>query len=169
MLKKYAGVEDLNLSEAEIKGFPSDKKKGGRERESEGQFTVFSVNVGRQDDFSPRDLMAIINKYAPQKGLEIGGIRIFDNVTKFEVDVTGIEGFGNYFRNVNFNGLPFMVRETGERPGSLRKGGERSGKRNSTANNKWKGERRRSEGSSRGRFGEKKKGVDNGRRSGKKH
>ena len=169
LLKKYAGVEDLNLSEAEIKGFPSDKKKGGRERESEGQFTVFSVNVGRQDDFSPRDLMAIINKYAPQKGLEIGGIRIFDNVTKFEVDVTGIEGFGNYFRNVNFNGLPFMVRETGERPGSLRKGGERSGKRNSTANNKWKGERRRSEGSSRGRFGEKKKGVDNGRRSGKKH
>lgn len=73
--------------------------------------------------------MAIINKYAPQKGLEIGGIRIFDNVTKFEVDVTGIEGFGNYFRNVNFNGLPFMVRETGERPGQF---AERRGKKRKT-------------------------------------
>lgn len=101
--------------------------------------------------------MAIVNKYAPQKGLEIGGIRIFDNKTKFEVDITGIENFGSYFRNVNFNGLPFTVTETGERGGEMRKG-ERGGKRSSTANNKWKGERRKNGGNSRGRFGEKKKG-----------
>ncbi|WP_418500764.1 DEAD/DEAH box helicase [Culturomica massiliensis] len=170
LLKKYTGVENLNLSEDERheSGREGGKERGGRSRSANNNFTVFSVNVGRDDDFTPRDLMAIVNKYAPQKGLEIGGIRIFDNKTKFEVDITGIENFGSYFRNVNFNGLPFTVTETGERGGEMRKG-ERGGKRSSTANNKWKGERRKNGGNSRGRFGEKKKGVDNGRRSGKKY
>lgn len=170
LLKKYTGVENLNLSEDERhdSGREGGKERGGRSRSVNNNFTVFSVNVGRDDDFTPRDLMAIVNKYAPQKGLEIGGIRIFDNKTKFEVDITGIENFGSYFRNVNFNGLPFTVTETGERSGEMRKG-ERGGKRSSTANNKWKGERRKNGGNSRGRFGEKKKGVDNGRRSGKKY
>lgn len=172
LLKKYAGVEDLNLSEGERHRNgaerESGRERGERRRPEDNNFTVFTVNLGREDDFTPRDLMAIINKYAPQRGLEIGGIRIFDNKTKFEVDVMGIEGFGNYFKNVNFNGLPFMVTETGERGGSLRKSSEKGGRRNSSAGNKWKSERRRSDGSSRGRFGEKKKGVDNGRHSGKK-
>ncbi|MDR1756042.1 MAG: DEAD/DEAH box helicase [Culturomica sp.] len=172
LLKKYAAVEDLNLSESERYGSGGGresgrdgKKRGGRE----SSFTVFNVNVGRDDDFTPRDLMTIINEYAPVRGLEIGGIRIFNTNTKFEVDVTGIERFGSYFRNVNFNGLPFTLTETGERPGGLRKpekGGERGGKWNATA--KWKNERRFGEGNSRGRFGEKRKGMDNGRRSAKK-
>ena len=175
LLKKYAGVEDLNLSESERYQAGSDRENG-RDRKKKGNgkensFTVFNVNVGRDDDFTPRDLMTIINEYSPVRGLEIGGIRIFDTNTKFEVDVTGIDRFGSYFRNVNFNGLPFTLTETGERPGGLRKpgrGGEREGKRNFTANNRWKNERRYNEGNSRGRFGEKKKGMDNGRRTAKK-
>ena len=55
-------------------------------------FTTFSVNVGKEDGFTPRDLMTIINENAPRKGLEIGSIRIFGNNTKFEVDVRGING-----------------------------------------------------------------------------
>ncbi len=166
LLKKYVGVEDLNLSEDERRRSTNDRE--GRRREAENNFTVFSVNVGREDDFTPRDLMSIINKYSPRKGLEIGGIRILDTSTKFEVDVTDIYNFGSYFKNVNFNGLPFTLRETGERLGGGRRENEKGGRRNSTANHKWKSAANRSDGSSRGRFGEKKKGMDNGRRSGKK-
>lgn len=171
LLKKYAAVADLNLSEDERRhGVSEEGRKGRNGRVPDNHFTLFKVNVGKEDGFTPRDLMTIINQYSPKRGIEIGGIRIFDNITKFEVDITGMEGFASYFRNVNFNGLPFTPSETTERDGFMsgkeRKG--REGRRNSTANNRWKAENRRSDGSSRGRFGEKKKGVDSGRRSGKR-
>ncbi|MDL2252428.1 DEAD/DEAH box helicase, partial [Odoribacter sp. OttesenSCG-928-J03] len=170
LLKKYSEVEDLNLSESERGGsFGGDRKEGrGRDRDrggrnnSENNFSLFNVNVGKDDGFTPRDLMGLINKYSPKRGLEIGSIRIYENNTKFEVDVTNLDGFTSHFRNANFNGLPFFVTEiekgrssSGRRDHNGRHGG---GKRNSTPNNKWKGENRRSDGGNRGRFGEKKKG-----------
>lgn len=167
LLKKYTGVEDLNLSEDERRHTGGEKDK--KNRREDVDFTVFSVNLGKEDDFTPRDLMAIVNKYSPKKGLEIGGIRIFDNLTKFEVDVSDIQNFSSYFRNVNFNGLPFSLKETGGHLDNFKRGGERGGRRNAMAGAKWKSSAKRSDGSSRGRYGEKKKGVDNGRRSGKKY
>lgn len=176
LLKKYAAVEDLNVPEDDRhqRSFErddrerGDRERGDRRRSSDNNFTLFSVNVGREDGFTPRDLMAIVNQFSPRKGLEIGGIRIFDNNTKFEVDVTGVSGFASSFINVNFNGLPFVVTESNEkfsRGGGGDRGGDRDGgRRSSTANNKWRAENRRSDGSSRGRFGEKKKGVESGKR-----
>lgn len=181
LLKKYASVDDLNLSEGERH---DSRGEGGREGrnsdrrdDSRNSFTLFNVNVGREDGFTPRDLMAIINANSPRKGIEIGGIRIFDNNTKFEVDVRGIDGFASCFRNVNFNGLPFTLSELNERFSRERERDSRSsdrgrsggGRRSSTANNKFRAENRRSDGSSRGRFGEKKKGVDGGGKSRKKY
>lgn len=196
LLKKYASVEDLNLTETERHSAFGDRgdrrddrrddRRGERRdrddrdgRNSNSNFTLFNVNVGREDGFTPKDLMSIINKYSPKKGLEIGGIRIFDNNTKFEVDVTNVDGFATHFLNVNFNGLPFMVSELQnerfsrggrEEYGDRDRGGrgEYGGRRNSTANNKWRSESRRSDGSSRGRFGEKKKGMEGGKSRPKK-
>jgi len=155
LLKKYAGVADLNLSEAERREGGREGRRGGRLEESEHEFTMFSVNVGKEDGFTPRDLMTIINANAPRKGLEIGSIRIFEENTKFEVDVRGLEGFAASFRNVSFNGLPFTVTEVKSRSGRNFNGR----KRNSTANNRW----RKNEGGGRARFSEKKKG-DGGRK-----
>lgn len=174
LLKKYVGVADLNLTEDERRRGSTEKsgrERGRGERQNDSDFTLFSVNVGREDGFTPKDLMGIINQYSPKRGIEIGGIRIFDNNTKFEVDVNGIEGFVSAFRNVNFNGLPFTPVETGERNG-FRSGRDRrpkDGKRNSTANNRWRSEGRRSEGGRRERSGEKKKGIDGGKRTKKKY
>lgn len=174
LLKKYAGVEDLNLSEDERHRGNSDRQEErgrGRGRASENSFTLFSVNVGREDGFTPRDLMAIINQYSPKKGIEIGGIRILDNKTNFEVDVRGIDGFATHFRYADFNGLPFRLTESSDRS-SMRKEGEygrSKGKRSSAAGGRWKSESRRSDGSSRGRFGEKKKGVESKGRSKKRY
>lgn len=175
LLKKYVGVADLNLTEEERRHSNSEREAGrerGRgARSADNGFTLFTVNVGREDGFTPRDLMTIINEYSPKKGVEIGGIRISDNVTKFEVDVRGIDSFASSFRNVNFNGLPFTPVETRERE-DFRGGRERKGKegrRSAASGNKWRTESRRSEGSSRGRYGEKKKGIDGGKRSKKKY
>lgn len=181
LLKKYAAVEDLNLSDDERheRGGERESRRGDRREDSRNEFTTFSVNVGREDGFTPRDLMTIINENSPRKGLEIGSIRIFENNTKFEVDIRGINGFMSCFRNVNFNGLPFTLTEVQDRYNRDR--GERSdrggrgreygggGRRNSTANNKFRSENRRSDGSSRGRYGEKKKGIESGGRSRKKY
>jgi ATP-dependent RNA helicase DeaD len=169
LLKKYANVEDLNLSE-----FERGEKRRGEDRMATDEaieYTTFSVNVGREDGFTPRDLMAIINANAPRKGLQIGSIRIFDTNTKFEVDIQGVKGFKACFRNVNFNGLPFTLTEVkdrynrgkGEDRGDRGRGREREqefgGKRSKSASNsKWRTEKRRNEGSTRERFGEKKKG-----------
>ena len=166
LLKKYASVADLNLSDEERHdGGRREKRRGERKNEESVTFTTFSVNVGKEDGFTPRDLMTIINENAPRKGLEIGSIRIFGNNTKFEVDVRGINGFMSCFRNVSFNGLPFTLSEVKDRYNRSDRGGER---RSSTANNKWRSANRRSDGSSRGRFGEKKKGIESGGRSRKK-
>lgn len=181
LLKKYASAIDLNVSEDERhrggneRGDRGDDRRRSdrgdrREDDRNNNFTLFSVNIGREDGFTPRDLMGIINAYSPKKGLEVGGIRISDNNTKFEVDVTGIDGFVSHFRNVNFNGLPFMVSESSEkfsRGGSSDRGGDRGGRgdfgrRSSSASGNWRSDNRRSDGSSRGRFGEKKRGVDGG-------
>lgn len=165
LLKKYAAVEDLNLSEKERHG--DEGRRGERREERENnEFTLFSVNVGREDGFTPRDLMAIINENSPRKGVEIGGIRIFEKNTKFEVDVRGIEEFMSHFRNVNFNGLPFVLSEVKERYKQKR---DYADSRRSNFSGKWRSEGRRNEGSSRGRYGEKKKGVGNSNRSRKKY
>lgn len=83
LLKKYASVADLNLSDEERHdGGRREKRRGERKNEESVTFTTFSVNVGKEDGFTPRDLMTIINENAPRKGLEIGSIRIFDNNTE---------------------------------------------------------------------------------------
>lgn len=180
LLKKYTAVEDLNLSETERhegKERREGRRSERRDEEEQNEFTTYSVNVGKEDGFTPRDLMNIINENSPRKGLEIGSIRIFESNTKFEVDVRGINSFTSCFRNVNFNGLPFTLTEVKERYGRDR-GGDHdrgrsressSGRRNSTANNKWRSEKRRNEGSTRGRFGEKKRGVEGSARPRKKY
>ena len=184
LLKKYASVEDLNLNEPE--GREKREKKGRREEregregresregrrrgerrfdEDEYDYTTFSVNVGREDGFTPRDLMAIINDNSPRKGLQIGSIRIFENNTKFEVDVRGVHGFASCFRNISFNGLPFTLTDVKDRYNRERDNGrsrEFGGGRKKSGSGKWRSEKRRNEGSTRGRFGEKKRGVEGG-------
>lgn len=149
LLKKYAGVADLNLPEDERKPKGDRESRRGERAEAEAhEFTTFNVNVGKDDGFTPRDLLTIINENAPRRGLEIGSIRIFENNTKFQVDVRGLNGFITCFRNVSFNGLPFIVTEVRDR--NARSSGDR--KHNSPSDGKW----RRSEGR-RGRFGERRK------------
>lgn len=159
LLKKYVEVDDINLTEDERRGHSSDRQGGrdrGRGQRSEHQFTLFSVNVGKEEGLTPRDLMGIINRHSPVKGLEIGGIRIFDNNTKFEVDVTAINGFARHFKNVSFRGLPLVITEVSKFKHSDRNS-DRDWKDRKNSSGKRRGEGKRSDGGNRGRFGEKKR------------
>lgn len=162
LLKKYHEVEDLNIPADERHQRVSDRPERGDRRSRDynsDNFTLFSVNVGRNDGFMPRDLMGIINHNSPKKGMEIGSIRIFDNNTKFEVETSNARAFLAGFVNVHFKGQPIEFTESRQRrsEGRSYQGGHRD-------NSRWNGnnDRRRSDGS-RGRFGDKKRSFEGGR------
>ena len=172
LLKKYASVEDLNMPEEDRRERRESRRGERRSDDSRNEFTTFRVNVGRADGFTPRDLMDIINDNSPKKGLEIGSIRIFENNTKFEVNLNGVSGFLSFFKNVNFNGLPFILSEVKGR--NSRSGGERErdfGKkrRSSDSGGRFRPDSRRSDGGNGGRYGEKKRGVGGGGRPRRKY
>lgn len=169
LLKKYHEVEDLNIPADERHQRVSDRPERGERRSRDynsDNFTLFSVNVGRNDGFMPRDLMGIINQNSPKKGMEIGSIRIFDNNTKFEVETSNARAFLAGFVNVNFKGQPIEFSESRQRRGERSEGrGSYSGGRRE-GGSRWQGgnsnDRRRSEGS-RSRFGDKKRSFESGR------
>ena len=93
LLKKYKNTADLNISEDDRGGRSERGERGDRgdrrDRRGRGEETVYStfmLNVGREDGLTPRDLMGLINKYSRRRGVGVGGIRIFDTDTKFEID-----------------------------------------------------------------------------------
>ena len=170
LLKKYADVEDLNLPENERGDKKRDikAKKESKAEEISAQFTTFTVNVGREDGFTPRDLLTIINENVPRKGLEIGSIRVFETNTKFEIDLGGLQRFASFFRNVSFNGLPFIPAEVKDRYGRGKDRERESFGRRRDSEPRWRSDKKRADKGKRGRFSEKKKGMGKAPRARKK-
>ena len=170
LLKKYADVEDLNLPENERGDKKRDikAKKESKAEEISAQFTTFTVNVGREDGFTPRDLLTIINENVPRKGLEIGSIRVFETNTKFEIDLGGLQRFASFFRNVSFNGLPFIPAEVKDRYGRGKDRERESFGRRRDSEPRWRSDKKRADKGKRGRFSEKKKGMGKTPRARKK-
>lgn len=170
LLKKYADVEDLNLPENERGDKKRDikAKKESKAEEISAQFTTFTVNVGREDGFTPRDLLTIINENVPRKGLEIGSIRVFETNTKFEIDLGGLQRFASFFRNVSFNGLPFIPAEVKDRYGRGKDRERESFGRRRDSEPRWRADKKRADKGKRGRFSEKKKGMGKTPRARKK-
>lgn len=117
LLKKYKNTENLNLSEGERgegreRGNRGDRGDRG-DRNSRGSnmmFSAFILNVGREDGFTPRDLMSLINKYSSQRGIEVGSIRIYDTDTRFEIEENSAQDFAIDFKRAMFNGAPLSIR-----------------------------------------------------------
>ena len=126
------------------------------------------MNVGREDGFTPRDLLTIINENVPRKGLEIGSIRVFETNTKFEIDLGGLQRFASFFRNVSFNGLPFIPAEVKDRYGRGKDRERESFGRRRDSEPRWRSDKKRADKGKRGRFSEKKKGMGKAPRARKK-
>lgn len=109
LLKKYRDAKDLNIMDApKTKSDPKDRSG----------YKVFSINAGRKDGFSPRSLMEIINYCAPRRGMDIGGIRMGNDETRFEIDVTGVKNFPRFFEGIQFEDIILKVKELDEEPTS---------------------------------------------------
>lgn len=54
--------------------------------------------------------MGLINKYSRRRGIGVGGIRIFDTDTKFEIDEESASDFAVDFSKVLFNGIPLEIK-----------------------------------------------------------
>lgn len=109
LLKKYKNTDDLNIEDDDRGGRSERGDRGGRDRRGRGEDTVYStftLNVGREDGLTPKDLMSLINKYSRRRGIGVGGIRIFDTDTKFEIDEDSASDFAVDFSKVLFNGIP---------------------------------------------------------------
>ena len=132
LLKKYKNTADLNISEDDRGGRSERGERGDRrDRRGRGEETVYStfmLNVGREDGLTPRDLMGLINKYSRRRGIGVGGIRIFDTDTKFEIDEESASDFAVEFSKVLFNGIPLEIkaiptRDNGRRRDDRSRGG----------------------------------------------
>lgn len=178
LLKKYKNTEDLNLPEGERKDRGGRGKRSGRDarrdRGGDITFRTFSLNIGREDGLTPKDLMALINKYSRRRGIEVGDIRIYDTDTKFEIDEDCAADFAQDFSRVMFKGIPLSIKalshrnvsgrgRKGDRSGnggsfSSRSGREQEERRNS-------GRREENGGKRRGKPGSNPKKHRNSRRS----
>ncbi|WP_294141408.1 DEAD/DEAH box helicase [uncultured Sanguibacteroides sp.] len=178
LLKKYKNTDDLNLSEKER------SERGGREGRGERRgrggdtvFSAFSLNIGREDGLTPKDLMALINKHSRRRGVEVGGIRIYDTDTKFEIDEESATDFASDFSRAVFNGIPLTIRAISNRNqggrgrgGDRDRGGSRSGRGGKSGRDRFErrdsGKREKEvEGKRRGKPGSNPKKPRNFRRS----
>lgn len=115
LLKKYKNTDDLNIEDDDRGGRSERGDRGGRDRDRRGRgedtvYSTFTLNVGREDGLTPKDLMSLINKYSRRRGIGVGGIRIFDTDTKFEIDEDSASDFAVDFSKVLFNGIPLEIK-----------------------------------------------------------
>ena len=54
--------------------------------------------------------MGLINQYSRRRGIGVGGMRIFDTDTKFEIDEDSASDFAVDFSKVIFNGIPIEMK-----------------------------------------------------------
>jgi len=170
LLKKYKNTEDLNLPEND----PKEREKRGKKEEKRGRgernFSAFTLDVGRVDGLTPKELMALINKHSRRRGIEVGGIRIYDMDSKFEIDEENAADFARDFKRAVFNGIPLTLKEIPNRnmAGKGRGGrGDVSAKRSRRDQDEFKGSKKEKEqgGKRRGKPGSNPKKPRNFRRS----
>lgn len=131
LLKSYKHVADLNLSESERNGRGDRDDRGGRrgrDRDNRGgNFTTFSVNVGRDSGLKPADIIGLVNKATRSNSVEIGAIKILNDFSKFEVDAAFESQVAQAFsKGIAFQGQEVMVSKSsseGGRGRSDRRGG----------------------------------------------
>ena len=111
LLQKYKNTNDLNI-EDDDRGGRSERgeRRDRRGRDGDTVYSTFTLNVGREDGLTPKDLMSLINKYSRRRGIGVGGIRIFDTDTKFEIDEESASDFEVDFSKVLFNGIPLEIK-----------------------------------------------------------
>lgn len=111
--ERYENAPDLNVQgNAETHHHSSDRSrhKKGKAPNKNIAFAPFTLNLGKKDRFTPRDLFALLNNDRHLRGIEVGKIRIEDSHTEFDADQQYAPVLQNAFRNQKFAGKALFIK-----------------------------------------------------------
>lgn len=125
-LSYYKNARDINVDPKELSkprfGDRYDRRRGDR---NNGKFSRFFINIGSNNNLTPKTLMGLINEHVPQRGLEIGKIDILKNFSFFEVEEPRKGMIPESFKQVNYRGTKVFV----EHSNKEKRGGGGGGRR----------------------------------------
>ncbi len=107
-LSLYQHAPDLSASQ---KGGESDREPRERTRTAK-EFTTFTINFGKQDLFTVKELFGLVNRQKSIRGAEIGNIAIRDQKTTFEIDSTFAQSVLVYFNQSHCMGKKVVAEKT---------------------------------------------------------
>jgi ATP-dependent RNA helicase DeaD len=125
-LAYYENAPDLNLRSREKEYGGGREKRGGDKRygggrkfrERDMRFARFHINLGSADDFSPPELINLINRQRNTRGVEIGKIEIMKKFSFFDADKEFADELVKTFSGVNFKGKDVVIEKAAEKPRS---------------------------------------------------
>lgn len=146
-LDYYRNAPDLNVSASSRsndrgrdrdRGRSKDRDRGGREdfRERRGKsrgssnFSRFFINLGKDHDMNPGELITLINQSIPGEKLDIGNIDLQRNFSFFEIEEGHDSKVVKSFKAVKFRGNRVSVEVANPKPGgsgSFKKSFKKSG------------------------------------------
>jgi len=133
-LDYYKNAGDLNVSASKSSRERGgerrrDRDRGRRRKDVDSNYSRYFINIGKEDNLSPKDLIMLINKTLRKHKFGIGNIDLQKNFSFFEVDqglenevIKGFKGAKYKGRKVNVE----MANPKGSKPPrkkSHRKGG----------------------------------------------
>ena len=125
-LEYYRDREEIEtVSAKEPKAEKGKKKSNGRKPE-EG-FTRLFINVGKTDNFTPADLIGLLNNHTRGR-IDVGRIDLMRNFSFFEVDEKETGNVLKALNRANWKGRRISVERAGEEDAAA-KGKERKGTR----------------------------------------
>ncbi|MGM0549911.1 MAG: DEAD/DEAH box helicase [Bacteroidota bacterium] len=102
-LQDYKKADDLNAR--------PEKDRKAKKQDRDMEFSRFHINLGKNNDISPGDLIHLINKNTRSFNIQIGRIDLMKKFSFFEVDAKFRKEVINGFRGVDIKGVPVVVEE----------------------------------------------------------
>lgn len=125
-LKYYDGAEDLNVSESEREGRGS---RGGSDRRSRGGDRIrLKINRGNEDNFTPKNVLNLINDATHDRDINVHGIEISNRYSFFDVYKEDAQRIMQAFSQKYGNDVT-IAEATGTRKFDGERGGSRGDRR----------------------------------------
>ena len=129
LLDYYKNDIDIN---AEVGKGKSTGEGRNRNRKSGVDYTRFFLNVGRRDKYQKKNLLELINKVLPVKGIDIGDIEILKSYSFIELEKGNEKMAMNAFKNTRLKGRVLsleIANKKSDRPERKKKSRKKSKRR----------------------------------------
>jgi ATP-dependent RNA helicase DeaD len=108
-LDAYQNAYDLNAKSRPGSGASARKSAPRKEQKSSKGYTRLFMNLGKQDQLTKKDLIALVNQEFPRQKVDIGDIQVLDKIAFFEIDHRYEDAIRSALRDKEYNGRSFNV------------------------------------------------------------